>query len=107
VDKNQVESVESYDALHRETSRTYSNSDPTITTTYDQTACLTISPCQNIGHRTSMTDAAGSESWAYQVDATNHRSAHANQRTTSGITKPAPPTVVGTNGQLKHTGGSS
>jgi RHS repeat-associated protein len=78
-----------YDSLNRPTSRTYSNGDPTVTITYDQSACLTLSACQNIGYRTSMTDAAGSEFWAYQVDAASNRSAHAEQRTTSGITKPS------------------
>jgi RHS repeat-associated protein len=81
----------SYDALNRETVRTYSNGDPTVTTTYDQSACLVLSACQNIGHATSITDGAGSESWAYQVDPANLRSAHVNQRTTtsspSNITK--------------------
>jgi len=76
-----------YDALHRETSRSYSNSDPTVATVYDQSACLGLSACQNIGHSTSMTDAAGSEGWAYQVDASNHRSVQLNERTTSGISK--------------------
>jgi RHS repeat-associated protein len=76
-----------YDALNRGTVLNYSNGDPTITTTYDQSACLSLSACQNIGQKTSMTDAAGSEAWAYQVDATNHRSVHANQRTTNSITK--------------------
>jgi len=77
----------SYDALNRESVRTYSNGDPTVTTTYDQSNCLVLFFCQNIGHATSITDAAGSESWAYQVDPANLRSAHANQRTTSNITK--------------------
>jgi RHS repeat-associated protein len=76
-----------YDALNRGTVLNYSNGDPTITTTYDQSACLGLSACQNIGLRTSVTDAAGSEAWSYQVDATNHRSVHVNQRTTSSITK--------------------
>ncbi|PYT27611.1 MAG: hypothetical protein DMG58_19985, partial [Acidobacteria bacterium] len=78
-----------FDALNRETVRNYSNGDPTITTTYDESNCLGISACQNIGQRTSRTDAAGSESWAYQVDAINQRSIHANQRTTNGIMKPS------------------
>jgi RHS repeat-associated protein len=72
-----------YDALNRETSTTYSNSDPTITTTYDQSACLGLSACQNIGHATSITDGAGSEQWSYQVDSTNQRSVHVNKRTTT------------------------
>jgi YD repeat-containing protein len=79
------------DALHRVTEITYSNSDPTITYSYDQVACLGLSSCQNIGHRTSMTDGAGSEAWSYQVDPSSHRSAHVDQRTTtsgsSNITK--------------------
>ena len=55
--------------------------------------CLSPSPtpCQNIGHRTSMTDAAGSEAWSYHTDNTNShttkRNAHVNQRTTGGIAK--------------------
>jgi len=65
----------------------YSNGDPTVTTAYDQSACLGLSTCQNIGQRTSVTDAAGSESWAYQVDSTNQRSVHVNQRTTSSVQK--------------------
>jgi RHS repeat-associated protein len=80
-----------YDVLHRLLTTTYSNGDPTITTTYDQAACLGLTACQNIGHATSITDGAGSESWAYQTDPTNFRSVHVNQRTTtsspSNITK--------------------
>src|SRR5262249_51173070 len=75
------------DALHRPKKITYSNSDPTITINYDEPACLGLSTCQNIGQRTSMTDSAGSEAWSYQADATNHRTVHVDQRTTSGITK--------------------
>jgi RHS repeat-associated protein len=74
-----------YDALNRPLSRSYSNGDPTVSITYDQSNCLGLSACQNIGHQTSMTDAAGSEEWSYEDDSTNI--AHANQRTTSNITK--------------------
>lgn len=76
-----------YDVLNRPLSRTYSNGDPTVTITYDQSACMGLTACQNIGYRTSMTDGAGSESWAYQVDSANHRSVHKEQRTTNSITK--------------------
>lgn len=86
-DARSITSTYAYDALNRETSTTYSNSDPTITTTYDQSGCLGLSACQNIGHATSITDGAGSEAWAYQVDSANQRSVHVNQRTTSSITK--------------------
>jgi YD repeat-containing protein len=54
-----------YDNLNRMTGKTYSNGDPSITYTYDQTTCVVVSTCYNIGRRTSMTDADGSESWAY------------------------------------------
>jgi RHS repeat-associated protein len=77
----------SYDVLDRNIGRTYSNGDPTVTITYDQSSCLGLAACQNIGYRTSETDVAGSEAWSYQVDPTNHRSMRANQRTTNGHTK--------------------
>jgi RHS repeat-associated protein len=76
-----------YDALNRLLSRTYSNGDPSVSITYDQSNCLGLSTCQNIGQRTSMTDAAGSEARSYQVDSGNLRSVHVNRRTTSNITK--------------------
>ena len=87
IDARGIRTCAQYDALNRQTVLNYSNGDPTVTTTYDGSACLGLSACQNIGHPTSITDAAGSESWAYQTDSANLRSVHANQRTTSGITK--------------------
>ncbi len=87
TDARGIRTCAQYDALNRETVLNYSNGDATITTTYDQAACLGLPACQNIGRRTSMTDAAGSEAWSYQVDAANNRSVHVEQRTTSGITK--------------------
>jgi len=84
---SQVVTFYAYDALNRPISRSYSNGDPSVSVTYDQSNCLGLSACQNIGQRTSMTDAAGSEAWSYQVDSGNLRSVHKNQRTTSGITK--------------------
>lgn len=80
-----------WDALLRQTGATYSNGDPSITYTYDQSNCLSLASCQNIGHRTAMTDGAGSELWAYRTDPTNFRSIHREQRTNnsspSNITK--------------------
>ena len=86
-DARNITTTYGYDVLNRLKSRTYSNGDPTVTITYDQTSCLGLSTCQNIGKRTSQTDAAGSESWSYQVDSAHQRTVHANQRTTSGQTK--------------------
>jgi RHS repeat-associated protein len=76
-----------YDALLRVRKTTYSNGDPTLTFTYDETGCLSLAACQNLGHRTSMTDGAGSEKWAYNVDKTNLRTIHREQRTNNSITK--------------------
>lgn len=82
-DARNITATYSYEALHRATGVTYSNGDPSLTFTYDETNCLGLSTCQNIGHRTSMTDGAGSEKWAYQVDKANSRDVHQEQRTTN------------------------
>jgi RHS repeat-associated protein len=87
ADARSITTTYVYDALNRQTSVTYSNGDPTITTIYDGSSCLGLAACQNIGHATSTTDGAGSELWAYQIDSANQRSVHVNQRTTNGITK--------------------
>jgi RHS repeat-associated protein len=83
TDARSITTSYTYDALHRATGVSYSNGDPSLSFTYDGTNCLGLSACQNIGHRTSMTDGAGSESWAYQVDKPNSRSIHREQRTTN------------------------
>jgi RHS repeat-associated protein len=85
TDARSIRTCSQYDTLNREVVRNYSNGDPTITTAYDQAACLGLSTCQNIGHRTSMTDAAGSESWSYDVVDRIHK----EQRTTNSVTKSA------------------
>jgi RHS repeat-associated protein len=54
-----------YDVAHRPTGSTYSNGDTAVSYTYDAAACLGQPACYNIGRRTSMTDAAGSEAWSF------------------------------------------
>jgi len=81
TDARSITANYAWDALYRETGVSYSNSDPPLAFAYDQSNCLSLSACQNIGYRTSMTDGAGSESWAYQVDSTNLRGIHREQRT--------------------------
>jgi len=71
----------SWDKLNRLTSRAYSNGDPTVSYAFDQTQ----SGYYNIGHLTSMTDAAGSESLAYE----KMGRLATDQRTTNSITKSA------------------
>lgn len=79
-----------YDALNRVGQISYNDSPPTPTVTYsyDQPNCLGQAPCYNTGHRTSMTDAAGSEEWSYTF---THGVGWmtSQQRTTSGIPKSA------------------
>ncbi len=91
MDARNISTSYTYDALHRELTRTYSDGTPTVTTTYDQSTCFLSGTCQNIGHRTSMTDAAGSEAWAYQeanqAQFPDWPHTLADKRTTGGITK--------------------
>jgi len=70
TDARAIETTYGYEALNREISRSYSNGDPTVTMSYDQSACLGLAACENIGHRTTRTDGTGSEEWAYEVNTT-------------------------------------
>jgi RHS repeat-associated protein len=63
--------------------KTYSNGDHAVSYTYDQSMCLGQPTCFNIGRQTSMSDAAGSENWAYDTMGRDI----ADQRTTNSITK--------------------
>ena len=81
TDGRNITTSYTYDALLRGKGVSYSNSDPSLAYNYDETNCLGLTACQNIGHRTSMTDGAGSEIWAYQVDQPNLRTIHKEQRT--------------------------
>jgi RHS repeat-associated protein len=72
-----------YDVLNRMIGKTYSNGDPAVSYSYDQTGCLGLSACYNIGRRTAMTDAGGSETWAYDQMGREL----AEQRITNSITK--------------------
>ena len=72
------------DALNRVTEITYSDGvTPTVSYVYDQSACLGQSSCYNIGHRTTMTDAGGSENLAYDKMGREL----VEQRTTNSVTK--------------------
>ena len=88
----------SYEQLNRMTGRTYSNGDPSVSYAYDQTTCVVVPTCYNIGRRTSMTDADGSEStgpttqWAVEWG---------EQRTTNSITKTTGYTYD-LNGESRH-----
>jgi RHS repeat-associated protein len=82
-DARSITTTNQYDFLNRVTSTSYSNGDPTVTTAYDQSSCINLPSCANIGHRTQMSDGAGSELFAYQVDLANLRDVHQEKRTTN------------------------
>lgn len=68
TDARSLTTTFTYDADNRLLSKTYSNSDPTVSFTYDLASCQGASACFNIGRRTTMADGGGiggSESWAY------------------------------------------
>jgi RHS repeat-associated protein len=57
----------SWDKLNRMLSRTYSNGDPSVTYSYDSTACVVVTTCYNLGHMTAMFDGGGSEAFSYDT----------------------------------------
>jgi RHS repeat-associated protein len=84
ADARSITITYSYDTLNRMTGRTYSNGDPSVSYTYDQTTCLAgETACYNVGRRTSVTDAGGSEEFSYDKMGREW----AEQRTTNSITK--------------------
>jgi len=94
-----VTSTYSYDALHRATQKSFSDTTPTVKYGYDAVAptgctlpALTIN--NGIGKRTGMCDAAGAEAWSYDITA-NVGWKITDARTTNNVTKPA--TIVQNN----------
>jgi YD repeat-containing protein len=87
TDGRSITSTYSYDDLNRVAGITYSNGDPSVSYTYDQdqSTCLGLGQnnCYNIGHRTTMTDAGGTENLAYDKMGREL----VEQRTTNSITK--------------------
>lgn len=96
------------DALNRVRKKTYSNGDPSVTYTYDGSSCLGQASCSNIGHRTGMTDAAGSESWSYDSMgrvAIDQRITHGVTKTFTYSTASAPYNFDGSIAQLNYPSG--
>ncbi len=52
TDARSITTTYGYDALNRLTSSTYSNGDPSVSTTYDQTNCLGLGACQKLSTTT-------------------------------------------------------
>ncbi len=82
-DARAITTTYSYDALNRAKGATYSNGDPAVSYTYDQSACLGQPTCYNIGRRTSMSDAGGTENLSYDTMSRELT----EQRTTNSVTK--------------------
>jgi RHS repeat-associated protein len=77
-----------YDALNRTLSKAYTSqacpmASPIASYSYDGSGCLGQPSCYNVGHRTGMTDSAGSEAWSYDKMG---RTA-VDQRTTNNVMK--------------------
>ena len=89
VEKTDARSIAityAYDYLNRMTGRTYSNGDPSVSYSYGTSTgsgCPGSQPSYNIGRRIGMTDAGGSESFAYDPMGRECT----EQRTTNSITK--------------------
>lgn len=83
TDARGIRTCYQYDAMNRMVQKNYSNGETSVTYIYDQTGCLGAASCFNFGRRTGMTDAAGSESWAYDQMGRVVK----EQRTTNAVTK--------------------
>jgi len=83
TDARGITTTYTYDNVNRLKSASYSNGDPTVTYTYSETSCLGLANCYNIGRRTSMTDAAGTEHFAYDTMGREWE----EQRTSNSVTK--------------------
>ncbi|MHB8652645.1 MAG: RHS repeat domain-containing protein [Terriglobia bacterium] len=83
TDARNINIVYYYDALNRLYQKNYSDSTPSVSYAYDQSPCLGQPSCYNIGRRTSMVDAAGSEAWSYDPMGR----VWTDQRNTNGVTK--------------------
>lgn len=83
TDARAITTTYSYDHVNRSTGATYSNGDPAITYSYSGTNCLGGPTCYNVGRRTSVTDAGGTEYFSYDKMGREL----VEQRTTGGVTK--------------------
>jgi RHS repeat-associated protein len=86
-----VTTTYTYDALHRLTQKSFSDSTPTAKYGYDAvppTGCTlpTLTIGNGIGKRTGMCDAAGAEAWSYDITAGVGWKL-TDVRTTNGVTK--------------------
>ena len=99
-----------YDAGNRTLSKAYTlqscpMASPIATYSYDGSSCLGQASCYNIGHRTGMTDLAGSEAWSYDKMgrvAVDQRTTNSVTKTTTYATQTAPYNLDGSIAQITY-----
>ncbi|HEV2992213.1 MAG TPA: RHS repeat-associated core domain-containing protein [Candidatus Angelobacter sp.] len=67
TDARNITTTYGYDALSRLTSKTYSDSTPAVTYSYDQTSFNGLTITNGKGRRTGMTDGSGQTAWSYDA----------------------------------------
>jgi YD repeat-containing protein len=59
--------TDALDALHRVHKKTYSNNDPSVSYSYDQTSYNGLTIADGVGRRTGMSDSSGQTAWSYDA----------------------------------------
>ena len=67
TDARNIITTYAYDALSRLTSKTYSDTTPAVTYSYDQTTFNGLTITNGKGRRTGMTDGSGQTAWSYDA----------------------------------------
>lgn len=67
TDARNITTTYAYDALSRLTSKTYSDTTPAVTYSYDQTTFNGLTITNGKGRRTGMTDVSGQTAWSYDA----------------------------------------
>jgi YD repeat-containing protein len=93
TDARPVTVTYSWDELHRNTGRTYSNGDTAVGYGYDQSSAYGLNIAYGIGHQTSMSDASGTSAWSF--DQTGRAKVRQRTINISGLT-PSPVTKTTT-----------
>ncbi len=65
TDERGIITTYTYDALNRPTGMTYSNSDPSVTYSYDQSSYNGLTIANGKGRRTGMSDGSGETAWSF------------------------------------------
>ena len=83
TDARSITTTYTYDAENRLTGKSYSNGDPSVTYSYDQTSCNGLTITNGKTRRTCLTDGSGTTAWSY--DGEGH--VLSEKRTIGSVTK--------------------